>query len=140
MTAPRCALCGLPAVAAVRVGGGGSVPACAGCAAPPPRNRKNKYGACPTTVDGRRFASKKEAGRYSQLALLETAGKISGLRTQVRYRLEVNGLLICTYVADFVYHEAGAEVVEDAKGKRTGEYKLKAKLMQACRGITIRET
>ncbi len=140
MAEPRCALCGAPAVTSARLGGGGSVPACAGCAAPSPRNPKNKYGAVPTVVDGRRFASKKEAKRYGELKLLQQAGKISDLVCQVRFPLTVNEQLVCTYVADFTYFEDGHLIVEDAKGKRTGEYKLKAKLMKACRGIVIRET
>src|SRR3990167_2292221 len=38
------------------------------------RIRTHKYGAVPTVVDGIRFASKKEARRYSVLRLLEKAG------------------------------------------------------------------
>lgn len=142
MSNPKCALCGKPATTAVRVGGGGTVPACAGCAAPVPRNPRNKYSAQRTTVDGRTFASKKEARRYGQLKLREAAGEIRDLLLQVRFPLEVNGVLVCTYVADFVYLEASdwALVVEDTKGVRTDAYRLKAKLMRAVRGITIRET
>ena len=53
----------------------------------------------------------------------------------------MNGQLICKYIADFVYDDldAGCEAVEDSKGFRTRDYRIKAKLMLACRGIKIRE-
>ena len=47
----------------------------------------NKYHAKPTFVDGRRFASRKEAARYCELRLLERAGKIQDLTTQVPFVL-----------------------------------------------------
>lgn len=101
---------------------------------------RRKYGNVPTEVDGRRFASRREAARYCELRLLERAGAIRHLECQVPYRLTVGGLLVCRYVADFRYTEAdGREVVEDAKGYRTPEYKLKAKLMKAVHGITVVE-
>jgi hypothetical protein len=105
----------------------------------------SKYGAVRTVVDGVSFASKKEARRYSELKLLQRAGEIAELRLQPRYPLVVNGLKVCTYVGDFAYHPTfqGAtmaqEVVEDAKGFKTPEYKLKAKLFQALQGFPIRE-
>ena len=86
------------------------------------------------------FASKKEAQRYQELLLLVKAGKIERLQTQVPFELRVNNVLVCKYLADFCYFENGADVVEDAKGYRTPIYRLKAKLMRAVHGITIRET
>lgn len=100
----------------------------------------NKYGNHRTTVNGRIFASKKEAGRYQELALLEKAGYIRKLQCQVRYPLRINGELICTYVADFLYDDGKAQITEDCKGFKTPEYKLKAKLMKAILGIKILET
>ena len=108
----------------------------------------SKYGAVRTEVDGISFASKKEARRYSELRLLERAGKIECLRLQPRYPLVVANKLVCTYVADFAYHllekdEDGWKVysliVEDAKGMKTPVYKLKAKLFEACMGFAITE-
>jgi hypothetical protein len=46
----------------------------------------------------------------------------------------------CGYVADFVYMENGQQVVEDTKGMRTQEYRLKRKLMLWVHGIRIKET
>ena len=89
----------------------------------------------------RGFASKKERERYDQLCLMQKAGLISKLRTQIPYKLSVNGSLICKYIADFVYYDEDLceEVVEDAKGFRTRDYRIKSKLMNAVHGIKIRE-
>ena len=69
----------------------------------------------------------------------ERDGKIEELRRQVAYPLYVNAEKVCTYVADFVYHEAGLLVVADAKGVLTDVYRLKKALMWACRGVKINE-
>lgn len=102
---------------------------------------RNKYKAKPTVVDGRRFASRHEARAYLQLKALQAAGAIRDLRMQVRFPIRVEGQLICHYTADFVYREVctGQEVVADAKGYPTREYKLKRKLMLAVNNITILE-
>lgn len=103
--------------------------------------RRNKYGAKAVTADGRRFASKREYARYCQLKTLAAAGVIADLRCQVPYTLAVGGVVICKYVADFVYYDAerGTGVVEDVKGFKTPAYRIKAKLMKAIHGITISE-
>lgn len=103
---------------------------------------RHKYGAKATTVDGIRFASKFESERYGYLKSLERAGVIRSLQLQPRYKLAVNGVLICTYVADFSYEREGTDgswisIVEDAKGVETTDFKLKKKLMQAVLGIEI---
>jgi hypothetical protein len=83
--------------------------------------------------------SRLEATRCTELTLMEAAGEISELKQQPRFRLEVNGVHICDYIADWSYVTKGAqaEVVEDAKGVLTAECRLKLKLMQACRGIEV---
>jgi hypothetical protein len=91
-------------------------------------------------VDGIRFDSRKEAGRWVELRALEAAGAIAAIRRQVRIPIIVNGVRVCAYVADFVYVERGRWVVEDTKGFRTAIYKLKRKLLKAACGIEIRET
>lgn len=98
-----------------------------------------KYRNVPTIVDGIKFASKREAVRYSQLKLLERAGEISELRLQPRYPLTVNGLHVCTYVGDFEYRDAGTEllVTEDAKGVRTRDFINKSKLFHALYGREV---
>ena len=117
------------------------------------RGSSNKYHAEKITVNGITFDSKKEARRYLQLTALEQAGKIHGLRRQVKYSLLPEQRESCTeiyksgpkkgqckpgrvlerecaYYADFDYYtEDGTHVVEDVKGMRTKEYRLKRKML-----------
>ncbi len=104
-----------------------------------------KYGNIKTTVDGIVFDSAKEARRYSELKLLERAGRITGLEVQPSFRIVVNNCLVCTYKADFRYttivpYAQGVVVVEDCKGFKTPVYRLKKKLMLAVHGISVVET
>lgn len=102
--------------------------------------RKNKYGAKP--IGG--HASTKEHDRAIQLKLWQRAGVISNLREQVPYELipAQEGERACKYIADFVYtdNETGQTIVEDTKGFRTPEYRIKRKLMLFIHGIRIKET
>lgn len=100
----------------------------------------SKYRAVKQTVDGHCFDSKREAKRYGELKLLERAKEISGLTIQPKYKIAINGIPCFEYRADFLYHENGALVVEDAKGFRTEVYKIKKKCVEAAYGIRIRET
>lgn len=103
---------------------------------------RRKFNNTPTVVGGVKFDSKKEAARWVQLVALQRAGKIAGLRRQVRFPIRVNGEIVCRYVADFVYIEAGQRVVEDVKSSFTRMnpvYRLKKKMMAAI-GVEIRET
>lgn len=104
----------------------------------------NKYHAQRTGT----HASKKEHGRAGQLRLMESAGLISELKEQVKFELiptqrddEGNRIeYSCSYVADFVYRDnRGNIIVEDTKGFRTPEYKIKRKLMLYLHGIRIKE-
>lgn len=114
----------------------------------------SKYFSRKAVVDGITFDSGREAERYSQLMLLQKAGKISWLRIQVRFELlpaqyeETEAVYIrgakkgqpkrgkCIekavfYIADFVYcDEYGRMIVEDAKGCRTKDYIIKRKLFR----------
>jgi len=102
---------------------------------------KSKYRNIKTVVDGITFDSIKESVRYRQLMLLQRAGKIHHLELQARFDLDVNGMRICFYKADFVYNdESGRCVVEDVKGILTPVFRLKYKLMKAIHGIDIKIT
>lgn len=111
-------------------------------------NSKYKYKAKRTAVDGKVFASKKEARRYSELKLLEQQGKISDLRCQVKFVLfptqkDDTGKIVeksCSYIADFVYYENGRQIVEDVKGVKTPLYIMKRKAMLYFHNVQIRET
>lgn len=101
--------------------------------------KPNKYRNDRIRVDGSWFDSKAEARHYGLLKLAQDAGFLKFER-QVPYRLEVNGKLIATYRADFVVTwKDGKTEVQDVKGVKTKEYKLKKKLMLACHGIEIVE-
>lgn len=89
----------------------------------------NKFTVCGS---GHNHRSKAEAKRCDQLALLEKAALISNVEQQPRFPCSVNGVKLCTYVADFAYHENGKLVIEDVKGFPTAIYKLKKKIMAAC--------
>lgn len=122
-------------------------------------NRKVEY-------DGIVFDSQKEFRRYKVLMAQEQAGLIKDLQRQVKYTLtpqerepDVIGprggikrgrvlLNESSYVADFVYIDCatGELVIEDVKGYRTDEYKLKKKMLYQVTkqmygyGILIKET
>ena len=70
----------------------------------------------------------------------QKAGEIDELARQVRFRLDVNGVHVAVYVADFTYVRDGERITEDVKGAITPVYRLKKKLMKACHGIEILET
>lgn len=103
-------------------------------------NAKRVNGAQSGRPDKLNFDSQAEEQRYEMLRLMEKAGEISNLSRQVRFRIEVNGLHVCDYVADFVYQRGAETVVEDVKGVRTRDYLLKKKLMLAVHGVAIEET
>ena len=116
-----------------------------------------KYHNKKIEIDGKIFDSRKEAKRYKELKLLEWAGEIKDLQTQVKFILiptqrEADtigkrggvhkGKVIekeCAYIADFVYMENGNKVVEDTKGFKTKDYIIKRKLMLHVHNIRVKE-
>ena len=107
----------------------------------------SKYHAKRIYMYDRWFASKAEAARYQELKLLEAAGEISDLQTQVTFELlpgfrdpEGHKHLPTKYIADFVYRQNGRTIVEDKKGFRTDVFKLKKKLMWIKHGVWVKET
>ena len=95
----------------------------------------SKYKAQKTIVDGIEFDSKKEANRYLDLKYLEKIGEICNLQRQVPFLLQegfVNNkgkkIREINYIADFVYEQNDAKIVEDTKGFKTSEYLLKKKM------------
>ena len=91
------------------------------------RENLRKYRNKPTTG----YASRKEANRAKELELLQKAGQISDLDSQVRFEIipKQGGERAAHYIADWTYIEDGELVVEDCKGVRTRDYVLKRKLM-----------
>lgn len=120
---------------------------------PDPVPAGNKYHAIAIHVDGRRFASKKEAARYLELRLLEKAGQIAALECQPRFPLHIHEIwrsqtpIVVTqagvYTADFSYTDliTGEMVVEDVKGEatKTTDYRLRKRIAELVHGVYVRE-
>ena len=96
----------------------------------------SKYKAKKTIIDGITFDSKSEAKRYEELKLLQRGGAIQNLSLQPRFMLQEGFVNIHTgkkeraieYVSDFMYDEGNETIVEDVKGFKTSDYKIKRKL------------
>jgi len=97
--------------------------------------KRQKYGNKRTLVDGITFDSAREAKRWQELQLLLKAGEILGVFRQHPFRLQG-----CVYISDFVIlQKDGTFCVEDAKGFKTKEYKIKKRQMKEVYNIEIRE-
>ena len=124
------------------------------------KKKGNKYHNSAVIVDGVSFQSRKEARRWRELKLMESAGMIHGLTRQKKFVLipaqrepdtvgkrggKHKGKLIereVAYYADYSYYDKeGNEIVEDVKSPatRTKDYILKRKMMMYVHGIRIRE-
>lgn len=80
------------------------------------------------------------AGRFLSCASVRVKSDLCAAR--FLYALVVNGVLVCQYIADFVYVEGEATVCEDVKSPITRtkpEYRIKAKLMAAIHNLQVRE-
>lgn len=116
---------------------------------PAERTKRNqKYGNSKVVDAGRTFDSKAEHKRWQYLAMLEKAGEIRNLRSQVPFELIPAQVSPSgkkerptLYLADFVYEDraTGATVVEDVKGAVTPEFRLKRKLMLHVHRIEVKE-
>jgi len=106
--------------------------------------KRSKYGAIKTEVDGITFHSRKEAARYQELKFLEAAGEISEIECQPKIEIIINDVHIAWYIADFRYldNKTEHEVIEDVKSEATKKlpvYRLKKKLVEAIYKIKIEE-
>ncbi|MDZ7905151.1 MAG: DUF1064 domain-containing protein [Cypionkella sp.] len=110
---------------------------------------QTKYRAKPQIIDGIRFASKKEAKRYTELMLLQRLGEIRNLRLQVPIMLEGRDGPVrarsgrqMRLTVDFAYEDRllnWATVFEDSKGYATRDYEVRKGVAEA-RGYRILET
>ena len=100
---------------------------------------RSKYKNKKTERDGITFQSKREADYYSELRLREAAGEVCEVQMQVPYKLVVEGHLIETYRADFVFWDCVAKRtrVIDVKGYETRDFKRKRKWMLAIHKIDV---
>lgn len=109
--------------------------------------KKNKFRNEPVVIDGHKFPSKREGGRYLELKQYQKIGIIKDLQLQVPFELypthKSGGVTIRgkKYIADFVYviTNNGQKVVEDAKGYATPEYLRKRKMFKERYGFEIQE-
>ena len=116
--------------------------------------KPNKYRSQTAEVHGIKFQSKKEARRYQELMILLKNGDIKDLKLQYEITIqpsfktpEGETVRAIRYKADFVYmkkHKLANKTdgwfreIEDTKGFRTKEYKIKKKML-ADMGIYITE-
>ena len=129
--------------------------------------KANKYKNQKVMFRGMKFDSIGERDRYVFLLSEQEAGRIIELERQVKYPLMCNGVVVCHYIAYFVYKKLYGEftknsdlpkghgdpfirimdynqpdlvyleVVEDFKGQITDVFALKAKMFKACYGFDI---
>lgn len=91
-----------------------------------------KFRNVPVDLDGYHFDSKAEANHYIHLKMLVRAGIISELQCQPKFPLVVNGIKVCTYIADFSFRDMDKKLcIHDVKGVRTPIFSLKAKIFHA---------
>lgn len=99
-------------------------------------NKKSKYGAVKTSVDGQTFDSKKEADYYCELKLRLQSGDIKGFCLQPIFIL-APGL---RYKPDFiVFNSDGTTEIIDVKGMKTKEYITKKKVFEDKYKLKIKE-
>lgn len=99
-------------------------------------NKRSKYGAKKTTIDGYTFDSQKEADYYSELNIRLQGKDIKGFCLQPTFIL-ANGL---KYKADFVIfnNDKTFEII-DVKGFKTKEYIAKKKVFEDKFDLKIKE-
>ena len=101
--------------------------------------KRLKYRNIPIIANGIKFDSKAEHKRFTELELLQKAGKIFNLEMQKDFELQPSFMdnqgekrRSIKYIADFVYKENGIIIVEDLKSKITAKdstYILKKKML-----------
>jgi hypothetical protein len=81
-----------------------------------------------------------EARRCDELQLMEKAGAIRDLEEHPSWSLDIGGVHVGRYTADWRYRDArgGGLVVEDFKGARQSrDVTLRIKLLEALHGIKV---
>jgi hypothetical protein len=99
----------------------------------------SKYRAIPTTIDGIRFHSKKEAEYYKRLKFLRSKGEIDRFHPQITFLLP-GGMRHHVDFQVITKTPVGYEIVEyhEVKGRDTPIGKLKRKQCEEIYGIEIK--
>ncbi len=103
--------------------------------------KPNKFRNVKKIVNGLEFDSTKEARHYQDLLAWQQSGQITELERQRPFMIEINGMHVCTFFADFTYVKDGSLIVEDVKSRatKTPVYQLKKKLVKSVLNIDIVE-
>jgi hypothetical protein len=91
------------------------------------KDPRRKYGNHPTTVDGIRFDSKREARYYEQLKLEQAAGLVRYFLRQVALHLPGGTRLVVDFL---VVMADGALRYVDVKGRETAAFRIKRREIQ----------
>jgi len=102
-----------------------------------PEPKPNKYHNHPTTVDGIRFDSKKEARYYEQLKIRRATGEVSYWLMQVPIRLPGGTKYVVDFLVFFADAASAPEYV-DVKGKKTETFRVKKREIEHLYPIQIR--
>lgn len=96
------------------------------------RKSNNKFNAKKTEYNGKKYDSKGEAGFAMELDYRIKAGELLSYERQVKISIDVNGVHICNYYADFIATDKhGAKILYEYKGLRLPLFDMKWKLLQA---------
>lgn len=97
--------------------------------------KQSKYSNQPTTRNGIRFDSKKEARYYDQLLIRQQLGEVSHFLMQVPFHLPGN----TRYVLDFLvfYTDERTPDYVDVKGRETQVFRLKKRQVEELYPIRI---
>ena len=103
----------------------------------------SKYNNEKVVVKGVKYDSRKEAKRAFDLEIKQRKGEVSELKRQVKFVLQESfkipskktkqgfeTIKEIAYIADFTYFMGGQFYIEDVKGYKTPEYKIKAKMLR----------
>lgn len=101
--------------------------------------RRSKYNARKTPCRyGHTHDSAREAARCADLHMLECAGEISHLETQVAFKFSVDGRAVklknghhAGIKVDFVYREGDRTIAEDSKGYVVRDWPLRRAIFTA---------
>jgi predicted nucleic acid-binding protein len=95
--------------------------------------KPNKYNATKTTYKGYTYMSGKEARYAMWLDSEKHAGRVVDYKRQFKLSLDLNGIHIANYYADFLIEwENGVKEIVDVKGVVTDLFRQKQLLFSRC--------